>query len=521
MSEEEKFELEQETAQNDENNLVEEEQVPVEEQAEAPAEEPADELFVQEDAPAEPDGPAGKPRKPKKERKKPTKEQRKKRAIKALIIVGSILLAFAIFISSCAIANAVGVKALVGQGSQVAKVEYTEHTQLVPTKDSDGWWTFEQPTGRDFKIVQLTDVHIGGGCFSSQKDAWAMNAVATMIRAEQPDLVVVTGDIAYPVPFQAGTFNNLHATQIFSNLMEHLGVYWTFAFGNHDTEIYGTHNKKDIVEYYEQSNFKYCLFTPGDHNEEQFPLGDERDKGAGNSIIKVKNAAGIVTQAIVTLDSHSYYDGDYLGIQWKYDNLHKCQTEWYVAQMNALRAKNVELGGADEPVKNMAFFHIPTYEFREAWKQVIDKKGDVKKKTFEPGEAISDEVTYIYGVMGEDDKSRHGIRTYGVFCGYRPEIDNFFDEGMTHGLQAIFCGHDHYNNFSIDYKPEGADHAIRLTYGMSIDYLAYSGIYKVHAQRGCTVVSLKSDGSFTNVPKNYYADYGIAVEKGENNDLSY
>ena len=34
----------------------------------------------------------------------------------------------------------------------------------------------------------------------------ALNAVAAMVTAEKPDLVIVTGDIAYPVPFQAGTF---------------------------------------------------------------------------------------------------------------------------------------------------------------------------------------------------------------------------------------------------------------------------------------------------------------------------
>ena len=42
---------------------------------------------------------------------------------------------------------------------------------------------------------------------SIKKDAMAINTVATMIRVEKPDFVVVTGDISYPVPFQAGTFN--------------------------------------------------------------------------------------------------------------------------------------------------------------------------------------------------------------------------------------------------------------------------------------------------------------------------
>lgn len=112
-------------------------------------------------------------------------------------------------------------------------------------------------------MLQFTDVHIGGGAFSGTKDNWAMSAVATMIRQSQPDLVVVTGDIAYPVPFQAGTFNNLNATRIFSNMMESLGVYWTFAFGNHDTELYSLYGRDQICDYYANAGFKYCLFRAG------------------------------------------------------------------------------------------------------------------------------------------------------------------------------------------------------------------------------------------------------------------
>ncbi len=496
MDEKKEFQVEEPVETPVEETLAEQGDEVSEQVDETPAEQ-GDEVSKQSE----------KPKKAKKERKKLTKEQKKKRAIKALIIVGSIVLAFAIFISSCAIANAVGTKALIEQGSQVAKVEYTEHAQLVPTKDADGYYSFTKPDdGRDFKIVQLTDVHIGGGCFSSQKDAWAMNAVATMVRAEQPDLVVVTGDIAYPVPFQAGTFNNLHATQIFSNMMEHLGVYWTFAFGNHDTEIYGTHDKQDIINYYESANFKYCLFNRGSLYDTKTEGGFDVN-GCGNNIIKVKNPAGIITQAIVTLDSHSYFDGDYLGIQWKYDNLHQTQVDWYAQEMDKLVAQNVANGGANERIKNMAFFHIPLVEYRDAWKQVIEKYGDVKGKKFEAGTVISDEVTYYFGIMGESDKERHGVRSYGVFCGYQQ--DEFFETGLTHGLQAVFCGHDHYNNFSVSYK------GVRLTYGMSVDYLAYPGIFKVHAQRGCTVITLDKDGEFDAAPKNYYKDYNVAPEKGD------
>lgn len=66
--------------------------------------------------------------------------------------------------------------------------------------------------------------------------------------------------------------------------------------------------------------------------------------------------------------------------------------------------------------------------------------------------------------------------------------------------KAVFFGHDHRNNFSVEYK------GIRLTYGMSVDYLAYPGIYKEGAQRGCTVITYKPDGSFDIKAENYYQE---------------
>ncbi len=421
--------------------------------------------------------------KPKKQKKVLSPEQKKKRTQKALIITGAIVGAFAIFFSCIAIANAVGIKNLVSDAKSYAPVEYAEGEQLTPVRDGDGYWTFT--TDEDFKILQFTDVHIGGGCFSIGRDHHAMDAVATMVRAEKPDLVVVTGDMAYPVFFQAGTMNNLNATMAFANLMESLGVYWTFTFGNHDTEAYSYYTRQDLVEWYEAQNFKYCLFERGFSSEEH---------GYGNTIIKVKNSAGIVTQAIVTLDSHSYIEGDFFGLAWKYDNLHKEQVDWYKTEMQKLVSANKALdSNAPNTVKNLAFFHIPLMEYRDAWKERV-----------EAGDKDTENSKLAHGVMGESDGNKNGVKTWGIYCGLH-ECD-FFEAGLENGLQGTFCGHDHYNNFAVDYNGGEGDQYIRLTYGMSVDYLAYAG-YK-EEQRGCTVITVSSDGSFTTAPKNYYTDFG-------------
>ena len=112
-----------------------------------------------------------KAKKGKKEKKQLTPEQKKRKTAKALIITGCVVLALVIFFSGCAIASTVNTNAHLSLASSFEKVEYTEHTQLVPTFDNElGHWTFEKEADRDFKVLQFTDVHIGGGAFSGTKD---------------------------------------------------------------------------------------------------------------------------------------------------------------------------------------------------------------------------------------------------------------------------------------------------------------------------------------------------------------
>jgi len=483
---------------------------------------PAQEAESQEEAqPAQEEQPAEEPApqeegKGKRRKKAPlTKEQRRKKTVKGLVITAIVLSCIIVLFGVFAIVNVVGVKGLTEQANAFAQVDYAGE-QLAPTKDADGWWTFT--TDRDLKIMQLTDVHIGAGFMSQKKDSWALNAVATMISQEKPDLVIVTGDIAYPVPFQAGTFNNLNATKIFATMMEKLGVYWTFAFGNHDTEVYSMYSRQVICDWYADQNFKYCLFQAKTIEE------DKEGFGYGNNVIKVRNSAGIVTEALVLFDSHSYTDGDYMGALWKYDNIHQNQIEWYVNEINAINTANHLIDTAAPNVPSVAFFHIPLREYRKAWATVrtwaeeqrgnIDFFGDYANAYPIEPITINEDIKFYYGVMGESDKSKNGERTWGVYCGVPdatlyPVVDGveqdglFFTTGKSIGLKAIFCGHDHYNNFSIEYK------GVKLTYGMSIDYLAYPGIWKEKVQRGCTIIVVRTDGNVVNDPRNYYEDYTV------------
>lgn len=384
-----------------------------------------------------------------------------------LKIVGIVLAVVVLFFAVTSLITTVG------KNSNMKKIESFEQVkienQLVPQEDENGYWTFI--TDRDFKVVQLTDVHIGAGFMSHGKDLKALNAVAAMVTAEKPDLVIVTGDIAYPIPPQAGTDDNLASAKMFANLMEKLGVYWTVTFGNHDTEIYSDYDRAEIADFYENGGFKYCLFKSGPEDVD----------GYGNNIINIKNSKGEITQSIFTFDSHSYLRHDILGFGHGYENIRESQVEWYRNCVEELTAYNKSVSDMKNPVpSSTAFFHIPLTEYQDAWYEYV--KNDFKD---------TENVKFLHGVAGEG-----GII---VFPGEGEDelFETMLELGSTKG---VFCGHDHENNFSIEYK------GIQLSYGMSIDYLAYIGISRVGAQRGCKVITYSPDGSFTSQNENYYQD---------------
>lgn len=407
----------------------------------------------------------------------------------ALKLLAVMLCVITLFASTTTAASAIGWNPNVKTANTFEKVQY--ENQLVPKKNENGDWTFT--TDREFKILQLTDVHIGGGWMSIRKDKMALNAVAAMVTAEKPDLVIVTGDVAYPVPFQAGTFNNKKGAEVFATLMEKLGVYWTLGFGNHDTEAYSFYNREKISKFYTDEKFTYCLYTPGPANVDGF----------GNQQINIENTKGIVTQSLFVFDSHSYTDNDWFGIMWKYDNIHENQVQWYKNCVKKTNAKNDAIfseAGIDRKsdVKSLAFFHIPLVEMKNAWDEYAAN-----------GYKDTENVKLIYGVAGETDKV--------VYCGMHE--DSLFETMQELGsTKGVFFGHDHKNNLSFNYK------GIRLTYSYAVDYLAYPGIHKLGAQRGCTVITVSPDGEFKCKAENYYQDKYVPLyekEKVEMQEVTY
>ena len=114
--------------------------------------------------------------------KKPKKTAKQKWAIFGKVIMW-IVIVIAIIAAVIATMNAISVKSTNNFISTINAVEYDN--QLKPAVDEkDGYYTFT--TDEDFKVVQLSDVHIGAGFMSTKKDIMAANAVEAMVRAEKP-----------------------------------------------------------------------------------------------------------------------------------------------------------------------------------------------------------------------------------------------------------------------------------------------------------------------------------------------
>lgn len=310
----------------------------------------------------------------------------------------------------------------------------------------DGREVIVKEKGKPFRILQLTDIHIGGSLSTRKKDKLALAAVEKVVKNANADFVAVTGDMVYPMPWLLqGSFNNLKSSKMFASLMESLGVEWTVVFGNHDSEVWAKLNKQELADFY--ASQPHCHFQKGDPNI----------FGVGNYCIPLLNEDGSLNTALMFIDSNAYLTWNFFS---GFDVIHDDQIEWYKKEIAALSTDG-------KVAPSLAFFHIPPKEFKEGWDKCY--RG-------------SKEATYHLGFVEEKDN----------YFGYpKQKTGKFFEEMVKLGsCKGMFMGHDHLNTLSMTYQ------GIRLTYGMSIDYNAYSGIDKLVTQRGGTLIDIFDDGSF-------------------------
>lgn len=298
---------------------------------------------------------------------------------------------------------------------------------------------YKEAENTAFKILQITDIHILN---NEKKDAKAFKTITAMVEQTKPDMIMVTGDIT-------SEKENYTAFKTFCTFIEDFKIPWGFVFGNHEgLDIKYEENEvldpEKIADRETLSNYleslEYCIYEAGDENVD----------GMGNYYYNVKNDKGEVITSLIMMDSHSY-DEENGG----YDHFHENQIEWYENTVKSI-AKEVN-GDENKVVPSLAFFHVPMKEYMTAYDEA---KG-------------TDNRLWGFKFPNEDGT---------------PAVDDQIFEKMAElgSTKGCFAGHDHMNNFSVNYK------GIRLTYGLSCDH----NIYLVPF-RGGTLINIKNDGSFT------------------------
>lgn len=310
--------------------------------------------------------------------------------------------------------------------------------------------------GDTFRILQLTDIHIGESLTTIRTDRLALRTCYDLIAETQPDLIIVTGDIAYAIPAMTFSNNNLTAIATFSVFMDRVGIPWIFTYGNHDNELTSQYQDEKAFEglfrYYQdlrQSAMLYADTQPDIY-------------GRYNQYLRICNADGSLNRLIFLVDSNDY-SRNMLAIEG-YDSVHGDQIQWYADTIDRVSAEE------QRTVPSFVFMHIPFHAFADAQDALKDHSPD---------------AVYLYGKNGE--KVSHPDKDSGFF-------HTIVEKGST---QAVFVGHDHVNNMAVRYC--GVD----LVYSRSIDYVAYPGIASQTEQRGATLITVKSDGGYELEPIAY------------------
>lgn len=328
----------------------------------------------------------------------------------------------------------------------VSELDPIENGGLEMTQDEEGVYTMTANEGERVTVLQLTDTHISGIEENHDKDIKAINAIYTLVERTRPDFIVVTGDAIFGMPYSDGDDDTL-ALQTLLALMDQIGIPWTWTFGNHDHSFFDRYSTDEIAEMLSQSS-TLCMY---DKNEDI--------SGYSNGVFKLCNADGSISQLLIMIDSNGTEYGDEdTGEVTDYEPIYEDQVDWYQDQIEKYSCQQGQL------VSSMVFFHIPIQEYVDAWNSYEENNYS----------------TYYYFGDKREESSCSSMHS------------SLFERALELGsTKAMFCGHDHRNDYALNY--EGID----LVYGKSIDYTAYPGIEYETEQRGATVISIGEDGNYT------------------------
>lgn len=270
-----------------------------------------------------------------------------------------------------------------------------------------------------FTIVQLTDVHWSSGRGEDERTRALIDAV---LRAERPDLAVLTGDIVSG----AEASDPCAAWGEVAAIVEGHGVPWASVFGNHDDE--GDATREDMLR--AQRRRPRCLSERGARGI----------TGVGNYVLRVRASRSPRAGALLYfLDSGAYSDrgpGHYAWIAHD-------QVAWYRRTSERLARE------AGRKLPALAFFHIPLPEWDEVW-QTQTCRG----QRHEPVCGPTVNSGFFTALLEAGD-------VMGAFCGH-DHVNDY--EGELHGIRLGYGRATGFGEYGREGFPRGA-RVIRLREG--------------------------------------------------------
>ena len=312
------------------------------------------------------------------------------------------------------------------------------------TAEDDDSVTLQKTTDSPFKVLMFTDMHLDG---KNKTSYLTVDRMVKSIQKEMPDLVLLGGD-------NVTSGRNEERSHQLAEIFEKLGVYWGGVLGNHEGDNKFSITRTEMVNIF--SSYEHCLMR----------RGPEEIDGDCNYVINMLDYEGNHVQTVFCLDTFdeiSEEQKEQLTLfenKSPYDGAHENQVQWYLKKAKALKKEYGKF-------KSILLLHIPLHEYDLA----------VEKEPL------------LYG------EKREGI------------CSTCYDNGLFEAIkkagvtQAVFCGHDHINNFGVLYD------SVILSYIESSGFGAYGpqrdGKPESEWLLGYTTLSILPDGTFSHSQTRY------------------
>ena len=275
-----------------------------------------------------------------------------------------------------------------------------------------------------FKIVQLTDLHIGS-LPHHEDDYKTFDLIDQAFEKLDADLVMITGDLIWSdgVP---------EADKVFTKVLERINKHSipvAITYGNHDSEDEFTRSDmrklESILDHFVE---KKNAFIVDDRESYSVEIYDTKGESIQNVLYVIDSGADAPLPI-----------GEY---NW----VHPEQVNWFrEVSKQYKREENLQ--------KDLIFMHIPLPEYWQAAEKII---------------------------TGECNETNDMISAPYINTGL------FAAAVMNGQIEAVFCGHDHDNNFV------GEHLGIKLVYGQVGGYQCYGDL-----ERGARLIELTSEGMET------------------------